>query len=85
MVRFSGSPGIEEIGGVSKTLTSSAFNISKKLIKDTENLLINAPENIKQKRLERLHKLVEALQPFVQELETLSIPSHEGIRVKNKE
>ena len=74
-----------KIGEASDILTSSAFNISKKLIKDTENLLINAPENIKQERLERLHKLVEALQPFVQELETLSIPSHEEIRVKNKE
>jgi len=74
-----------KIGEVSNILTNSAFDISKKFIKDTEKLLINAPEDIKQKRLERLHKLVEALQPFVQELETLSIPSHEEIRVKNKE
>ena len=46
----------------------------KQVVNNMESSLIDAPEEIKQRRLERVKHLVNALQPFSQELSRLTVP-----------
>ena len=85
------------LGGVTFTIVStlisnkigevtdiSFFNISKKFVKETVIFINEAPEDIKQKRLERFRELVVGLKPLVQELETLFTIPDDQLRSKEK-
>ena len=70
-----------KIGEVTDT---SFFNISKKFVKETVIFINEAPEDIKQERLERVRELVVGLKPLVQELETLFTIPDDQLRSKEK-
>ena len=62
----------------------SIVDIAKKIGNETNNYIIDVPEETQQERLEKLHELVIVLRPLIQELETLfTLPlNDDGPQVK---
>tara|TARA_Y100000590_G_C15671870_1_gene996549 strand:- start:1203 stop:1859 length:657 start_codon:yes stop_codon:yes gene_type:complete len=63
----------------------SMVDIAKKIVSETNNYIVDVPEETHQERLEKLHELVIVLRPLVQELETLFTIPDDQLQSKDKE
>ena len=80
---ISGALLVSKISHSGTTIVSIFKQPIKSIIDQLETSLFKTPEDLKQKRLKKLHQFIEALRPYSHELQTLFSPhvNEEGMQV----